>query len=123
MYGMPFASHIAPIGQISTTPFYSAPQPMVSSYFPGAVSYTIPYGAQPLMGVSGNTFIPSITTTSHNSIIYTQTAKQVNSQTQFVTSSENSSSGKVIDVRIEHSKENVNSNSAAEKPSEEIVIR
>lgn len=125
MFGMPFGSSLAPLGQISTNTFYGAmPHQPVSSYYPGVVSYGMPLGSQPIIGIGASQYLPSIGS-SQNSMFFTQQAKPMS--TSSITSTEHIITRKNVDVRIEHpkdSKENIDSNAVVVgKPSEETLLR
>jgi hypothetical protein len=125
MYGMPFANQITPMHQISNTPFYGIPhQPSVSSYYPGAVSYSLPYASQPFIGMNGNSFISNVGP-SENQMFYTQYAKTATSSS--MTSTDLVKARKGVDTRKDQTKENVSSqiktSPVVAKTSEESTIR
>jgi hypothetical protein len=125
MYGMPFANQITPMHQISNTPFYGMPhQPSMSSYYPGAVSYGLPFAPQPFVGVHGNSFVSNVGH-SENPMFYTQYAKTASSSS--MTSTDLVKARKGIDSRKDQSKENVSSQTKTSpvkvKTSEESTIR
>ena len=125
MYGMPFANQITPMHQISNTPFYGMPhQPSISSYYPGTVSYGLPFAPQPFVGVNGNSFVSNVGH-SENPMFYTQYAKTASSSS--MTSTDLVKARKGIDSKKDQSKENVSSQTKTSpvkvKTSEESTIR
>ncbi len=119
MYGMPFA----PLGQISTNAYYGGmPQQSVGTYYPGVVSYGMPYGSQPIMSMGGGgPFLPSITS-NQTPMFYTQQPKS--NSFPAIASPGHIIMQKKADVIIDQSKENIDSNSDVGKPqSEESTLR